>query len=114
MRRSWGEQNKEKVQRFLRAMVAAHRWLHDPANKEQAIELGMKTFRSSRADMERTWDLYFQENAGRVMPRNAELNLPGVETVVRTLAEQGEIRDASGGAARHVDERYLQEVLRGG
>jgi NitT/TauT family transport system substrate-binding protein len=110
MRRGWGEQNREKVHRFLRAMVAAHRWLHDPANREQAIELGMKAFRSSRSEMERTWDLYYRDNAGRVVPRNAELNLPGVETVLRTLGEQSEIRDHT--PARYIDERPLQDVLR--
>jgi NitT/TauT family transport system substrate-binding protein len=113
IRRSWGQQNSEKVRRFLHAMVAAHHWLHDPANREQAVELGMAAFRSSRSETERTWDLYFQQNAGRVQPRNVELNMPGADVVIRTLAEQGEIKDASGGAARFVDERYLQDVQRG-
>jgi len=111
-RRSWAEQNPEKVQRFLRAMVAAHRWLHDPANREQAVEIGMQAFRSSRADVERTWDLYFVQNAGRVMPRDAEVNLAGADTVVRTLAEMGEIPSADRGAAPYIDQRPLQEVLR--
>ncbi|HZU07099.1 MAG TPA: ABC transporter substrate-binding protein [Chloroflexota bacterium] len=111
IRRSWGEQNREAVQRILRALVLAHRWLHDPANRERAVELGERALRSSRAEMERTWDLYYQQHAGRVMPRNAELNRAGIETVVRTLVEQGEIRE--GGIERFIDERYLQEVLRG-
>jgi NitT/TauT family transport system substrate-binding protein len=110
IRRSWGEQNREAVQRILRALVRAHRWLHDPANRERAIELGERALRSSRTEMERTWDLYYQQHAGRVMPRNAELNRAGIETVVRTLAEQGEIREGS--IERFIDERYLQEVLR--
>ncbi len=113
IRRSWGQQNPDKVQRFLRAMLAAHRWLHDPANREQAVELGMAAFRSSRSETERTWDLYYQQNAGRVQPRNVEINMPGAETVIRTLVEQGEIKDASGGASRYVDERYLQDAQRG-
>ena len=112
-RRSWAEQNRDKVQRFLRAMVAAHRWLHDPANREQAVEIGMQAFRSSRADTERTWDLYYVQNAGRVMPRDAEVNLAGAETVVRTLAEMGEIPNAGRGAAPYIDQRPLEEVLRG-
>jgi len=112
-RRSWAEQNHDKVQRFLRAMVAAHRWLHDPANREQAIELGMQAFKSSRADVERTWDLYYVQNAGRVMPREAEVNMAGADVVVRTLAELGEIPDGSRGAAPYVDQRPLQEALRG-
>jgi NitT/TauT family transport system substrate-binding protein len=113
IRRSWGQQHPDQVRRFLHAMLAAHRWLHDPANREQAVELGMVAFRSSRSEVERTWDLYFQQNAGRVQPRNVELNLPGADVVIRTLAEQGELKDASGGAARFVDERYLQDVQRG-
>jgi ABC-type nitrate/sulfonate/bicarbonate transport system substrate-binding protein len=113
IRRSWGQQHPDQVRRFLHAMLAAHRWLHDPANRDQAVELGMVAFRSSRSEVERTWDLYFQQNAGRVQPRNVELNLPGADVVIRTLAEQGELKDARGGAARFVDERYLQDVQRG-
>jgi NitT/TauT family transport system substrate-binding protein len=114
MRRGWGEQNRDKVQRFLRTMLAAHRWLHDPANRERAIEIGMAAFRSSRSETERTWDLYYQQYAGQVQPRNVELNLPGAETVIRTLVEQGEVRDSGGGISRYVDERYLQDAQRGG
>jgi NitT/TauT family transport system substrate-binding protein len=113
IRRSWGQQNPDKVRRFLHAMLAAHHWLHDPANREQAIDLGMQAFRSSRSETERTWDLYFQQNGDRVQPSNVAINMPGADTVVRTLAEGGEIKDASGGASRYVDEHYLQDAQRG-
>jgi ABC-type nitrate/sulfonate/bicarbonate transport system substrate-binding protein len=112
-RRSVVEREPEKVRRFLRALVAAHRWLHDPANRDQAVELGMAFYRSSRVDMERTWDVYFKENPNRVMPRDAEVNRPGADAVVRALADQGEVRDPGRGAAPYIDERYLQDVLRG-
>ncbi|HLH26415.1 MAG TPA: ABC transporter substrate-binding protein [Chloroflexota bacterium] len=112
MRRSWADSNRAKIARFLQAMVAAHRWLHDPANREQAVDLGVTVLHSSPVEMERTWDLYFQQNAGRVMPRDLEVNRPGITTVARTLAEAGEIRDA-GEVERFVDDSYLQEVLHG-
>jgi NitT/TauT family transport system substrate-binding protein len=113
IRRSWGQQNPEQVRRFLHAMLAAHHWLHDPANREQAIALGMAAFKSSRSEIERTWDLYFQQNAGRVEPRDVEINQPGAQTVLRTLAEQDEIKDTSANTSRYVDEHYLQDVQRG-
>ena len=64
------------------------------------------------ADVERTWDLYIAQNPGRVLPLNAEVNMPGAETVVRTLVELGEVRDNGRGAAAYVDERYQQEAAR--
>lgn len=113
VRRSAAAQDREKTVRFLRAMAAAHRWLHDPANRAEAVALGSAALRTSREELERTWDLYFGQNPGRVVPLNAELNLSGVETVVRVLAEQGELRAASG-RERFIDESYLREALRGG
>ena len=73
----------------------------------------MAFYRSTRVDMERTWDVYFKENPNRVMPRDAEVNRPGADAVVRALADQGEVRDPGRGAAPYIDERYLQDVLRG-
>ncbi|HLI28608.1 MAG TPA: ABC transporter substrate-binding protein [Chloroflexota bacterium] len=113
VRRSAAAQNREKTVRFLRAMAAAHRWLHDPANRAEAIALGSAALHTSPEELGRTWDLYFGQNPGRVVPLNAELNLSGVETVVRVLAEQGELHDASG-LPRFVDTSYLDEALRGG
>jgi ABC-type nitrate/sulfonate/bicarbonate transport system substrate-binding protein len=111
VRRSAAEQNREKTVRFMRAMAAAHRWLHDPANRAEAIAIGSAALHTSPEELGRTWDLYFGQNPGRVVPLNAELNLSGVETVVRVLAEQGELRDA-GSVQRFVDQSYLDEALR--
>jgi ABC-type nitrate/sulfonate/bicarbonate transport system substrate-binding protein len=111
-RRSAAEQQRDKTVRFLRAMAAAHRWLHDPANRAEAVALGSAALRTSHEELERTWDLYFGQHPGRVVPLNAELNRPGVDTVLRVLAEQGELRDASG-RERFIDERYWHEALQG-
>jgi ABC-type nitrate/sulfonate/bicarbonate transport system substrate-binding protein len=112
IRRSWGEQNHDKVLRFLRTMIGAHRWLSDPANREAAIDLGMRVYRVERSPMERTWDLYFRDYAGQVISPTAEMNMSGVDAVLRVLAADGEIRDPTN-VSRYVDDRYRQEALLG-
>jgi ABC-type nitrate/sulfonate/bicarbonate transport system substrate-binding protein len=112
IRRSWGEQNRDKVLRFLRTMIGAHRWLSDPANREAAIDLGMRVYRVERSAMERTWDRYFRDYAGQVISPTAEMNMSGVDAVLRVLAGDGEIRDPTN-VSRYVDDRYRQEALLG-
>jgi hypothetical protein len=86
--------------------------LSNPANREAAIELGMRAYRSERSPMERTWDLYFRDYAGQVISPTAEMNVSGVDTVLRLLAAEGEIRDPTN-VSRYVDDRYRQEALLG-
>ena len=93
-------------------MIGAHRWLSDPANREAAIDLGMRVYRTERSPMERAWDLYFRDYAGQVISPTAEMNMSGVEVVLRLLAAQGEIRDPTN-VSRYVDDRYRQEALLG-
>jgi ABC-type nitrate/sulfonate/bicarbonate transport system substrate-binding protein len=112
VRRSWAEQNRDQVVRFMRAMTDAHRWLHESANRNQAVALAEQALRQPAEVMGRTWDLYFRDNPGRIIPRDAELTVEGSQTVLNVLAGEGQIRDASG-LGRYVDDRYRQEALAG-
>jgi ABC-type nitrate/sulfonate/bicarbonate transport system substrate-binding protein len=110
VRRSWAEQNRDQVVRFMRAMVDAHRWLHEPANRDQAVALAEQALRQPAGVMGRAWDLYFRDNPGRIIPRDAELTVEGSQTVLNVLAADGQIRDASN-LSRYVDDRYRQEAI---
>jgi len=112
VRRSWAEQNRDQVVRFMRAMVDAHRWLHEPANRDPAVALAAQALRQPAEVMGRTWDLYFRDNPGRIIPRDAELTVEGSQTVLNVLAADGQIRDASN-LSRYVDDRYRQEAMAG-
>ncbi|HEY7065226.1 MAG TPA: ABC transporter substrate-binding protein [Chloroflexota bacterium] len=110
VRRSWAEQNRDQVVRFMRAMVDAHRWLHEPANRDQAVALAAQALRQTPELMGRTWDLYFGDNAGRIIPRDAELTADGSQTVLDVLIGEGQVRSGST-LSRYADDRYRQEAL---
>jgi NitT/TauT family transport system substrate-binding protein len=112
VRRAWANQNRDRVLRFMRAMMGAHAWLNDPVNRDAAVELGMRTLRTERGPMERTYDLYFQQYAGRVISPTAELNMAGVNTVLQVLASEGELH-GNLDASRYIDDSFRQEVLSG-
>jgi ABC-type nitrate/sulfonate/bicarbonate transport system substrate-binding protein len=112
VRRSWAEQNRDQVVRFMRAMVDAHRWLHEPANRDPAVALAAQALRQPAEVMGRTWDLYFRDNPGRIIPRDAELTVEGSQTVLNVLAADGQIRDANT-LGRYVDDRYRREAMAG-
>jgi ABC-type nitrate/sulfonate/bicarbonate transport system substrate-binding protein len=110
VRRSWAEQNRDQVVRFLRAMVDAHRWLHEPANREQAVAVAAQALRQTPELMGRTWDLYFRDNPGRIIPRDAELTVEGSQTVLDVLIADGHVR-AGSSLSRYADDRYRQEAM---
>ena len=110
VRRSWAEQNRDQVVRFMRAMVDAHRWLHEPVNRDAAVALAAQALRQTEDVMGRAWDLYFRDNPGRIIPRDAEPTVEGSQTVLNLLAAEGQIRDASN-PSRYFDDRYRQDAL---
>jgi hypothetical protein len=96
----------------MRAMVDAHRWLHEPANRDQAVALAAQALHQPAEVMGRTWDLYFRDNPGRTIPREAELTIEGSQTVLTLLAADGQIRDGSS-LSRYLDDCYRQEAMAG-
>lgn len=69
-RRSWAQQNRDIVTRFLRGAVAGMQWLQDPMNKDEAVQILAKRIGVSEAEALQTYDLYMAE---KVLSANGEL-----------------------------------------
>lgn len=108
VKRSWAEQNRPLVVRFMKGLVLAMRWMYD--NKEAAIEFLSKEMKLKPEMARRGWE-YYTEN--KIWNPNAETNVEGVRTVIQISAERGVFK---GGAlpppSKYLDHSYVEEALR--
>ena len=78
--RSWAKSNRETLVAFLRAWLAAGRWVRDPANREEAVNLVAAELK-----------LAPKAAAGSVEDLSAtgSLNIPGLESVLGLRTQFG-------------------------
>jgi ABC-type nitrate/sulfonate/bicarbonate transport system substrate-binding protein len=56
--RAWAQANKSATGRFLEGFARGVNWFHDPANREEAIDIFQKISKSERDDAAKTYDFY--------------------------------------------------------
>jgi ABC-type nitrate/sulfonate/bicarbonate transport system substrate-binding protein len=86
-RRSWLRDNGDTTVRFLRAMIAAHRFMYDPANRDTVTAILADSTKSGQEESSQTYDLIFVRE--QAFPREAELSMEGLRNVIAVLAENG-------------------------
>jgi ABC-type nitrate/sulfonate/bicarbonate transport system substrate-binding protein len=105
--RSWAVQHKDAVVRFARAMGEAYRFMADPANREEVIAIAAESTGTSHDLAQEIYKFYYEPNLG-VMPKQAEISMPGFATVIALLGEAGVLKQPLPPAARFVDLQFLQ------
>ncbi|HLI29261.1 MAG TPA: ABC transporter substrate-binding protein [Chloroflexota bacterium] len=110
VRRSWAQRNEEALARFHRVWVRACRWLYDPANKTEAIRILAERLNTPEDLARKTYELYFEH--ADALPRNGELNLAGVRTVLDIMTEMGNLPSPTPSAERYIDTSYLERATR--
>ena len=106
VRRHWAETHKDTVVRYVRALGAAFKFIRDPANRSAVVKIIVETTDSSAEIAEQTLRLFFQPERN-VLPRQAELNVNGLNQVIRFMGEAGTIGKPLPTAERFIDLRYL-------
>lgn len=104
--RAWATANRNKVVPFVRAVADAFRFIRDPANRAETIQLTMEQTGSSEAIARAVMTLYFEPDRG-VMPRQAEIDLKGLAQVIAFMGEAGALPSPLPTADRFVDLQYL-------
>lgn len=103
----WARRHREVLVRFLRAMVRAFRLLY--ADKEKSTQVANRYGGFTRDYAERAWEVYTRDG---VFPRNGEINMPGLRTLIEVSAEARGVPDrALAKAESYVDLSYLDEAL---
>ncbi|HYU18912.1 MAG TPA: ABC transporter substrate-binding protein [Chloroflexota bacterium] len=108
VRKDWARQNEDRLVRFLRAIVEADRWIHAPEHRQEAIEVLAGTLRLTTLDAARVYEQYVEKVPA--IPRGAEVEQPGVRTVVELLAEVNALRPPLPDPATLTDTTYVQRA----
>jgi ABC-type nitrate/sulfonate/bicarbonate transport system substrate-binding protein len=106
-RRAWGEQNKDTLVRFVRAMASAYEFMNDVKNRDEVTTL-IKEDGKISDDVARQIFAPYLEPAKNVLPRRGELNLAAVNRVLALMSEVGAISAPAPPAEKFVDLQYLQ------
>lgn len=106
VKRSWAERNRPLVVRFMRAMVSTMRWMND--NRDQACAYLTKEMAISAEHCRHGSDYNWK---ARIWERNAELNVEGIRTVIKIVADQGILKEPLPAPAKYMDQSYLKQAL---
>jgi ABC-type nitrate/sulfonate/bicarbonate transport system substrate-binding protein len=107
VRRSWAEQNRSVLVRFMKAIVSANRWLY--ANRDAAVELLSKEMRLKPAYAAKAWEFYTEKG---LWHRNADVTIEGLQTVLQIYAEQTQAKAPLPSPSRFIDQSYLKDALK--
>ncbi len=78
--RAWAQSHRDDLVRFLRAWLVAMRWVHDPANRDEAVKLVAAELKMNpKVAAERVAEL----------SENGSLDLPGLESVLNLRTRFG-------------------------
>lgn len=107
VRRAWAEENRPVVVRFMKAIVAANRWLH--ANKDAAVDLLAKEMRLKPEYARKGWEFYTEK---ALWHPNADVTFEGLQNVLQIYAEQTQAKGPLPNPAKFVDQSYLRDALK--
>jgi len=91
----------------MKAVLRAERWIY--GQKEDTVRIIAKKLKFSEKHSESSWR-YFTEN--RIVPREGEVNLKGMDKVMQLLVEDGTLKPPLPRYDKYIDESFLQEAKR--
>jgi ABC-type nitrate/sulfonate/bicarbonate transport system substrate-binding protein len=106
-RRDWLEKNKATATGFARAFGNAYRFMRDPANRDEVVKEAVATT-GAPADVAASMLKFYYEPDRGVMPKQAEISMPGMAKVIELLGQSGELKAPLPAAERFVDLQYLK------
>jgi ABC-type nitrate/sulfonate/bicarbonate transport system substrate-binding protein len=106
-RRAFGEQNKDTLVRFARAMTSAYAFMNDPKNSDEVTQIVKETGGVSPAVAAEIFAPYLDPRKN-VLPRKGELDVAAFNRVIKLMAEVGAIPSPAPPAEKFVDLQYLQ------
>ncbi len=106
-RKSWAENNKDAVGRFVRGLGAAFRLIRDPARRDDVVRTIVETTGLAEANARLSLSLYFEPERN-VLPRQGEIDLKGFATAIEFMGEAGVLKSPLPPPERFVDLQYLR------
>src|SRR5215468_1638900 len=106
VKRFWAEKNRALVVRFMKAMASTMRWMAD--NREAACAYLSKEMAISLEHCRYAADYNWKT---RIWDRNADVNVEGVRTVIKLIAEQGTLKEPLPEPSKYIDQSFLKQAL---
>lgn len=106
--KDWASKNANTVVRFLRALLKAYAWIHDPANKGEAVRLLAERTRAKPEIALKTYELLFDQLKSH--SRAGEISRPGLQHVIRLMGELGLLKSPLPSPDQFINETYLKQA----
>ena len=112
VRRDWAASNADVLVRWLRAYAKTSRWLADTANREEALAIGVERTKADPDITRQTYDLLVVQLAGRVIPADPVISMPGLRVTIDDMVASGDLPSPPPPAEKYVDNSYLERAQR--
>jgi ABC-type nitrate/sulfonate/bicarbonate transport system substrate-binding protein len=106
-RRDWAEKNKVVATGFARAFGNAYKFMRDPANRDEVAKTIVETT-GAPADVAASMLKFYYEPDRGVMPKQAEISMPGMAKVIELLGQSGDLKAPLPAVERFVELQYLK------
>jgi ABC-type nitrate/sulfonate/bicarbonate transport system substrate-binding protein len=109
-RRSWAKENRTKVIAFIRGYAQAIEWLHDKANRKEAISILLNNVKMSPELSERTYDELLDPKDGFF--RKGHVSTDGMRTVLALRSRYAEAKKKLADPLKYYDSSYYDAAMR--
>jgi ABC-type nitrate/sulfonate/bicarbonate transport system substrate-binding protein len=110
--RDWAKANSDALVRYLRAIIEARRWLLDPADKGDAIELLVDRLKLSPVVAAKSYAVVTDPVDG--FTKDAKLDIQGFENVLKLRAEiEGQWGGHPPAPGKYLDLSYYKKAIAG-
>jgi len=107
VRREWARENRDVLVRYLRAAAGAMRFLNDPDNRQEVMELIRETTGEPQEIVDEIMASY-EDPSLRILPRQAELDMESLQHLLDLIEEAELYSEPLPPAAHFVDLSYAQ------
>ena len=104
---TWAASHRDLVEKYMRATTAAMRFIQDPNNSDEVVEV-MMDYMQQPENSTRQMLSYILDPQNRVLPQQAEIDIDNVRATISLMAEYGVL--AQPRPERFVDTSYAEEA----
>jgi ABC-type nitrate/sulfonate/bicarbonate transport system substrate-binding protein len=109
VRQDWATANKPALLAYMRAWIKASRWLHDGANKEDAIRILSREAKIEEPYARQMYEIYFGPDALAVA-KDGRLDPVGYQALLNDMTDQGQIGPPAPTPEKYLDPSYWEEA----
>ncbi|MEO9163484.1 MAG: ABC transporter substrate-binding protein [Casimicrobiaceae bacterium] len=109
-RRSWAATHRETLVHFMRGYVRATDWLHDPVNRNEALQIYERVAKSTPEAAQKAYELLLTTDDG--IQRRGKIDIEGIRTVLKLRSVYGQPRRILDDPLKYVDESFYNEAIR--